>query len=121
MKIAAIVPFVAALGLAAVPAMARKIEYVEVKSPPPLSQAETAPAAPAGQVWIPGTYEYWGNQYVWVPGRLEPARAEGFVYVPPRYEDGKYYVARWDEDVKVKRTSGAAPRSRAAPRVRTAG
>ena len=58
---------------------------------------ETTPAPVAGQVWIPGYYDYKDGQYTWVSGHMEPQR-DGYVYVPPRYENGKYYVSRWDEE-----------------------
>ena len=28
---------------------------------------------------------------------MEPLR-EGYVYIAPKYENGKYYVSRWDEE-----------------------
>jgi hypothetical protein len=96
-----IAPLVAALGFAALPAMSATVEYVEVQSPPPALQVETVQVAPSGQVWIPGYYDYKDGQYVWMSGRLEPQR-EGYVYVAPRYDNGKYYVSRWDSDAKVK-------------------
>jgi hypothetical protein len=64
-------------------------------------QVETVPAPVTGQVWIPGYYEYKDGTYVWTAGHLEPQR-EGYVYVAPRYENGKYYVSRWDDDKKIK-------------------
>jgi hypothetical protein len=97
MKTRLIAPLVAALGFAVLPAMSASIQYVEVQSPPPALQVETVQTAPAGQVWIPGYYDYKDGQYVWMSGHLEPQR-EGFVYVTPRYENGKYYVSRWEEE-----------------------
>ena len=101
MKAKLIAPVVLALGFSAIPAMSATLEYVEVQGPPPAVRVETVPATVAGQVWIPGYYEYKDSQYVWTPGHMEPAR-EGYVYVAPRYDNGKYYVSRWDEDKKVK-------------------
>ena len=97
MKTKLIAPLVAALGFAALPAMSATVEYVEVQSPPPALVVETMPAPVTGQVWIPGYYDYKDGQYVWVRGHMEPQR-EGYVYVAPRYDDGKYYVSRWDEE-----------------------
>lgn len=108
MKTRLIAPLVAALGFAAVPALSATVEYVEVQTPPPALQVETVPAPVAGQVWIPGHYDYRDGQYVWMSGRYEPAR-EGYVYVAPRYDSGKYYIGRWDEDehhYKVKEKHG---------------
>jgi hypothetical protein len=101
MKTRLLAPLVAALGFAAVPAMSATVEYVEVQSPPPALQVEAVQSAPAGQVWVPGYYDYKDGRYLWISGHLEPQR-DGYVYVAPRYEDGKYYVSRWDEDTKVK-------------------
>ena len=100
MKAKLIAPLVAALGFTAIPAMSA-VEYIEVQTPPPAVQVETVPAPVAGQVWVPGHYDYKDGQYVWMSGHLEPERT-GYVYVTPRYEDGKYYVGRWDEDKKIK-------------------
>jgi len=107
MKAKLIAPLVAALGFTAIPAMSATVEYVEVQSPPPALQVETVPAPMSGQVWIPGYYDYVDGQYVWKSGHFEPQR-EGYVYVAPRYEHGKYYVSRWDEDhtYKVKEKHG---------------
>ena len=97
MKTRLIAPLVVALGFATLPAMSATLKYIEVQSPPPAMQVETVQTAPSGQVWIPGYYDYKDNQYVWVSGHLEPQR-EGYVFVAPRYENGKYYVSRWDEE-----------------------
>ena len=97
MKIKLIAPLVAALGLAAIPALSATIEYVEVQSPPPALQVEVVPAPMTGKVWVPGYYDYKDGQYVWTSGRFEPTR-QGYVYVAPRYDNGKYYVSRWDEE-----------------------
>lgn len=97
MKTRLIAPLVVALGFAALPAMSATLQYIEVQSPPPAMQVETVQTAPPGQVWIPGYYDYRDNQYVWVSGHLEPQR-EGYVFVAPHYENGKYYVSRWDEE-----------------------
>lgn len=107
MKMKLLAPLVTALGFAAIPAMSASVEYVEVQSPPPALQVETMPTAPSGQVWIPGYYDYKDGQYAWVAGHLEPQR-EGYVYVAPRYENGKYYVSRWDDGktLKIKEKNG---------------
>jgi hypothetical protein len=97
MKTQLIAPLVVALGFAALPAMSATVEYVEVQSAPPALIVETMPAPVTGQVWIPGYYDYKDGQYTWVAGHMEPQR-EGYVYVAPKYENGKYYVSRWDEE-----------------------
>ena len=101
MKTKLIAPLVVALGFTAIPAMSATVDYIEVQTAPPALQVETVPAPVTGQVWIPGYYEYKDGSYAWVSGHMEPAR-EGYVYVAPRYDNGKYYVSRWDEDTKVK-------------------
>jgi hypothetical protein len=106
MKTKLIAPLVAALGFAAMPAMSA-VDYIEVQAAPPALQVETVQTAPVGQVWIPGSYDYKDGHYVWMSGRLEPQR-EGYVYVAPRYENGKYYVSRWDDGktLKIKEKNG---------------
>jgi hypothetical protein len=89
-----LLPLVAALGFAAVPAMSAVVEYYEVQSAPPALMVETTPAPQAGMTWVPGYYDYTANQYNWVAGHYEPVR-EGYVYVTPKYEDGRYYTGRW--------------------------
>ena len=97
----------ASIGFIASPAMSATVDYIEVQTPPPALQVETVPAPVTGQVWIPGAYEYKDGQYVWMSGHYVPERP-GYVYVAPRYEGGKYYVSRWDEDktYKVKEKHG---------------
>jgi len=97
MKLRLIAPLVAALGFSAVPALSATVEYVEVQSPPPALQVETTPAPMTGKVWIPGSYEYKDGQYVWMKGHFVPER-KGYVYVAPRYEDGKYYMGRYGSE-----------------------
>jgi hypothetical protein len=96
-----------AVGFSAAPAMSATVQYVEVQAPPPVLQVETVPAPMSGQVWVPGYYDYRDGQYAWVSGHFEPERV-GYVYVAPRYDHGKYYVSRWDEDktYKVKEKHG---------------
>lgn len=96
-----------ALGFAAAPALAATVEYIEVQSPPPAVQVETVPAPVAGQVWIPGHYDYRDGQYVWTAGRMEAERP-GYVYVVPRYEEGRYYAGGWGDEktVKIKEKNG---------------
>ena len=101
MKAKLIAPLVAALGFAAIPALSATVDYIEVQAAPPALQVETVPAPMTGQVWIPGYYDYKDGQYVWTAGHFEPERT-GYVYIAPRYESGKYYVGRWDEDKKIK-------------------
>jgi len=97
----------ASIGFIAAPAMSATVEYVEVQTPPPALQVETIPAPVTGQLWIPGAYEYKDGQYVWMSGHYVAERP-GYVYVAPRYDSGKYYVSRWDEDktYKVKEKHG---------------
>lgn len=90
---------VAAMGLAAVPALAA-VEYtvIELEAAPPAMRVEVTPPAREGVVWIPGYWDY-RDGYNWIEGHFEPAR-EGYVYVAPRYEqrDGRWrmYAGGWD-------------------------
>ena len=64
----------ASLG-ALVPVAANAQSYTIVRVAPPPAVAETVPAPRRGQVWIPGNYDYRGNQYVWVQGHWVRERA----------------------------------------------
>ena len=101
MKMKLVAPLAVALGFAAAPAFSATVDYYEVQSPPPAVQVEPVPAPVTGQVWIPGSYDYRDGQYVWNAGRMETVRP-GYVYVEPRYEDGKYYVGKYDDEKKIK-------------------
>ena len=94
LKTKVLVPLVAALGFAAVPAMSAVTQYYEVQSGPPVVLVETVPASQVDMTWVPGYYDYSNGQYYWVAGHFVPVR-EGYVYVAPKYEDGRYYVGRW--------------------------
>jgi hypothetical protein len=97
LKTKVLVPLVAALGFAAIPAMSATVEYIEVQTPPPALQVETVPAPQTGMTWVPGAYDYRDGQYAWTAGHYEPVR-EGYVYVAPVYKDGRYYTGRWSEE-----------------------
>lgn len=60
--------------------------------PPPVVEHPWAAPSP-NAVWIPGHYEWTGNQYVWVSGYYSYPPQPGFVWVPERYEhrDGVFY------------------------------
>ncbi|MGZ5082720.1 MAG: hypothetical protein ACXWHA_05060 [Usitatibacter sp.] len=93
---------IAALGLAAVPAMAA-VEYsvIELDSAPPPMRTEVVPPMREGDTWIPGYWDYRDGQYNWVGGHYETAR-EGYVYVAPRYEQAngrwRMYAGGWGRD-----------------------
>jgi hypothetical protein len=97
LKLKVIAPLTLALGFAAVPAMSATVDYVVVQSPPPALQVETVPAPQSGMVWVPGSYDYRDGQYAWVSGHFEPERA-GYVYVAPKYKEGRYYTGRWSNE-----------------------
>ncbi len=75
LKTKVLVPLVAALGFAAVPAMSATVEYYEVQVAPPALQVETIPAPQTGMTWVPGYYDYRDGQ--------------------PVYREGRYYTGRW--------------------------
>ena len=64
----------ASLG-ALVPVAANAQSYTILRVAPPAAVVETVPAPRRGQVWIPGNYDYRGNQYVWVQGHWVRERA----------------------------------------------
>jgi hypothetical protein len=51
---------------------------------PPAPQYEVVPAPRQGHVWVPGHYEWRGNQYSWVQGHWLAARS-GYEYREPRW------------------------------------
>lgn len=78
------------LGLAAGVAQAQI--YVQVAPPAPMQEAQ--PAARSGYVWVPGHYEWRGNQYTWVQGYWVADRP-GYEYVEPRWvqrANGQWYM-----------------------------
>ena len=66
--------------------------YVQVA--PPAPRYEVAPAPRAGFTWIPGHYEWQGNQYTWMEGHWVRER-QGYAYVEPRWvqrANGQWYM-----------------------------
>jgi len=72
-----------ALGAIALPAVsyADKVEVEINTAPPPAPtvNVEVKPAPPAGQVYVPGHYEYDSSKYVWKDPTYLPER-EGYKY-----------------------------------------
>jgi hypothetical protein len=115
MKRKLLAPVVAALGIAAVPAIAQTGFVIE--SAPPAAIVEATPAPREGFVWAPGYYAYRDRQYVWTPGRWERARP-GYRYVAPTWveEGGKwrYTDEQWivDEDKTYGRNATETGKTR---------
>jgi hypothetical protein len=63
--------------------------YVQIAPPGP--QVEIVPAAPYGQSWVPGHWEWRRHQYLWVPGYFVAARA-GYYHAQPQWVQ---YGNRW--------------------------
>ena len=90
----------AVLAASAVPAVAQVSininvpGVVQVAPPPP--RFERRPPMRAGQVWVPGRWQWDGRDYVWVGGRWQAARRD-YVYAPGQWvqADGGW---RWRED-----------------------
>lgn len=64
--------------------------------PPPSAPAYDEPVPPPrrGQVWIPGHWEYQGDNYYWVHGKFEAARS-GYYYRQPEWQqDGNRWAYR---------------------------
>jgi hypothetical protein len=99
---------VAALGLAAIPAMSQEYLFTEIDAAPPAMKSQTMPSSRAGYAYVPGYWDYRNSQYAWVDGRFEPER-QGYVYMTPRYveRNGRWrmYAGRWatnDEAAKLE-------------------
>ncbi len=76
LKTKVLVPLVAALGFAAVPAMSAVTQYYEVQSGPPVVLVETVPASQADMTWVPGYYDYSNGQSL-LRGPLGESRPGG--------------------------------------------
>jgi hypothetical protein len=86
--IAASVLFVAA-GAAYLPTMAHAQVGVSITlgSAPPPARYEVAPPPRRGFVWVPGYWDWNGNQYFWIGGHWERVRP-GYVYANPVWVQG---------------------------------
>jgi hypothetical protein len=76
---------VAASSLIAMVPTAANAQYtarVATAPPPPLQEA--APVPRRGQVWVPGHYQWRGNQHVWQRGHWVNER-QGYAYQEPRW------------------------------------
>ena len=71
-------------------------------APPPAMQAEQPPPAPGpGFTWIPGFWNWTGNQYAWTPGRWEQPPQPAQTWQAPAWErDGnrfRFRPGRWGQ------------------------
>jgi len=91
--------------VATVEERAPRVVYVAGPPPPPLEDAEGAPAVP-GMIWVGGYWHWSGVQYVWIPGHWESPPA-GYVWLAPRYTsfDGRYVyrAGQWRPRARVER------------------
>lgn len=79
---------------------------IQMAPPPP--RYEAAPRLLANQVWVPGRWNWIGNQYVWQRGHSERARTD-YVYAPGRWvpADGGW---RWSDEKWSKKSQHARAR-----------
>ncbi len=91
--------FLVAAG-ASVPAFAGLDVDINVGAPPP-PRVEVVPAAPPGQVWAPGFWEFAHGQYVWRRGHFQAGRP-GYHWVPEawdrRGDHHHFEEGHWDHD-----------------------
>ncbi len=75
---------IALLALCAVsaPVQAGTTATLVIQTAPPPLRYEVLPPARPGKVWVPGHWEWRGDQYVWVNGYWIKSRP-GYVYSPP--------------------------------------
>ncbi|VVE07877.1 putative signal peptide protein [Pandoraea soli] len=71
----------AVLCLLSLPALAD----VTLQRGPPPPRFEDPHAAPTGQFWVPGYWQWKDGRYDWVDGHMEPKRP-GMRYTPPHWE-----------------------------------
>jgi hypothetical protein len=66
-----------------------------IGNPPPPARHEVIPAPRAGNVWIPGFWDWNGRRHTWVRGHWERART-GYVYEKPQWQqtDRGWHLAR---------------------------
>lgn len=76
---------------------------VSVAPPPP--RAERVPAPRRGEVWVPGRWQWTGNDYDWRGGYWERARPD-YAYAPGRWvrADGgwRWVEGDWKRKAKAK-------------------
>ncbi|WP_394781078.1 YXWGXW repeat-containing protein [Undibacterium sp.] len=77
----------ASIGAVTAPASAEII--VRVAPPPP--RTEVVPAPRRGYLWVPGHWDWRGNQHVWARGTWIRER-RGYVYQEPRWTE---HEGRW--------------------------
>ena len=82
------------------PVMTVAPSMVEVMQAPPPPQQEVQPPSPgAGQVWVPGFWQWNGSRHVWAAGHWTPPPQPNMAWDPPRWENqgGKYAFieGRW--------------------------
>ena len=100
-------PVLAALALAALPALANIADRIVVDQPPPMASAEDTPPAREGYVWAPGYWSWSGKKHEWRKGHWVAAR-KGYRYEAAHWaqEDGRWtlYPEQWvkNEDDKEK-------------------
>ncbi|SUA81496.1 putative signal peptide protein [Pandoraea pnomenusa] len=70
------------LCLASLPVLAD----VTLQRGPPPPRFENPPAAPKGQFWVPGYWQWKDGRYDWVDGHME-ARRPGMRYTAPHWEE----------------------------------
>ncbi|VVE02042.1 putative signal peptide protein [Pandoraea communis] len=70
-----------ALCLASLPVLAD----VTLQRGPPPPRFEDPHAAPKGEFWVPGYWQWKDGRYDWVDGHTEPKRP-GMRYTPPHWE-----------------------------------
>lgn len=90
----------AVLCLASLPALAE----VTLQRGPPPPRFEDPHAAPKGEFWVPGYWQWKDGRYDWVDGHME-AKRPGMRYTPPHWEetgnhewtlrDGKWDATGW--------------------------
>ncbi|VVE56941.1 putative signal peptide protein [Pandoraea horticolens] len=71
-----------ALCLASLPVLAD----VTLQRGPPPPRFEDPHAAPKGEFWVPGYWQWKDGRYDWVDGHTEPKRP-GMRYTPPHWEE----------------------------------
>jgi hypothetical protein len=95
-----------AAGLIALPTLGYAAKSVEIEvnqapPPPPTVSVEVKPESRAGQVYVPGHYEYESSKYVWRdPAYIQerPGRKYEFSSIEKKGDKWVYKRGHWDDE-----------------------
>ena len=91
--------FVLVLGFGVSGARAQISIGIQIGEPPPPRVVAVMPTRPGSDyVWVEGYWYPVGHHYKWHEGYWTRPPYEGAHWVPPRHDNGRYFVGYWDGD-----------------------